>query len=85
MTKENLESANILYSEIHVIEKLLELLTRNNNHDYLIIKYEFRTKNCSNNHIHIIEDQGCVNNLKIEAINFYECKLFAIKTEFHSL
>ena len=34
MTKENLERANILYSEIHVIEKLLELLTRNNNHDY---------------------------------------------------
>lgn len=85
MTSANLQRANILYSEICEIEKLLELLTRNNNHDYLVIKLEFRTKNSPNNYIHIIEHQECVNNFKIEAISFYGCKLLAIKTEFHSL
>ena len=85
MKPTDLERGNVLYSDIISIEKLLELLNRNNNHDYITIRLEFRTKNSPYKSDHFIEDLHCVNNLKIEAINFFEIKLLALKTEFNSL
>jgi hypothetical protein len=85
MKPTDLQRGNILYSDIMSIEKLLELLNRNNNHDYLTIKLEFKTKNSPYKSDYFIEDISCVNNLKIEAINFFELKLLALKSEFHSL